>query len=111
MPKVKLDVSFCSTATCQPGKRRTDYWSEQLPGFVLETRSSGAATFYLRYQDAHGKQRAFKIGGRADISYDIARKTAQRLRSEVVLGGDPVVAAIVPHHVAALLLEADSPDA
>lgn len=92
MPKVKLDASFCSTATCEPGKRRTDYWSDQLPGFVLETRSSGAATFYLRYQDAHGKQRAFKIGGRADVSYENAKKTAQRLRSEVVLGGDPAVA-------------------
>lgn len=92
MPKVKLDAAFCSAAKCQPGKRRTDYWSEQLPGFVLETRSSGAATYYLRYQDAHGKQRAFKIGGRADVSYENAKKTAQRLRSEVVLGGDPSVA-------------------
>lgn len=92
MPKVKLDASFCSTATCQPGKRRTDYWSEQLPGFVLEVRSSGEATYYLRYQDAHGKQRAFKIGGRSSISFGNARDTAQRLRSEVVLGGDPAVA-------------------
>ena len=59
---------------------------------MLEVRSSGAATYYLRYQDAHGKQRAFKIGGRTDVSYETAKKTAQRLRSEVVLGGDPSVA-------------------
>ena len=89
MPKIKLDASTCLAAGCDPGKRKTDYWDAHTAGFVLEVRSTGGKTYYLRYFDAAGRQRQHKIGGHADISFDQARKTARRLRSEVVLGGDP----------------------
>ena len=89
MPKVKLDHAFCLTAACEPGKRRIDHYDTHTPGFVLEVRESGGKTYYLRYFDANGRQRQLKIGGHADISFDQARKAARRLRSEVVLGGDP----------------------
>ena len=89
MPKIKLDASACLLATCEPGKRKIDHWDTTIAGFVLETRSSGGKTYYLRYFDAAGRQRQHKIGGFADVTFDKARKAAQRLRSEVVLGGDP----------------------
>lgn len=89
MPKVKLDHTFCVTVACPPGKRKTDYWDVITPGFVLEVRSTGGKTFYLRYFDQHQRQRQHKIGGHGDITFDQARKAAKRLRSEVVLGGDP----------------------
>ncbi len=89
MPKIKLDASTCLAASCEPGKRRTDWWDTHTPGFVLEVRESGGKTYYLRYFDAAGRQRQHKIGGFADISFDQARKAARRLRSEVVLGGKP----------------------
>ncbi|MBA3511243.1 site-specific integrase [Sphingomonas sp.] len=93
MPKVKLDHAFCLAATCQPGKLKTDYWNIGDPiGLVFEKRSSGGATFYLRYQDGSGKQRQIKLGGFPEISVEQARKAARRLRSEVVLGGDPLAA-------------------
>ncbi len=56
---------------------------------MLECRSSGGKTYYLRYFDQHGRQRQLKIGGHGEITFDQARKAARRLRSEVVLGGDP----------------------
>ena len=56
---------------------------------AVEVRSSGGKTFYLRYQDQHDRQKAHKIGAVGDISFDKARKEAQRFRSEVMLGGDP----------------------
>ena len=71
------------------GKRKLDLWDTITVGFVLEIRSSGGKTYYLRYFDQSGRQRQHKIGGHADISFDQARKAARRLRSEVVLGGDP----------------------
>ncbi len=89
MPKAKLDASFCLIAGCQPGQRKTDYWDTITPGFVLEVRISGGRSYYLRYFDQGGRQRQHKIGGYADISFDQARKAAKRLRSEVVLGGNP----------------------
>ena len=92
MPKIKLDATLCVTAACSPGKRKSDYWDTQTAGFVLEVRSTGGKTYYLRCFDANGRQRQHKIGGHADISFDQGRKAARRLRSEVVLGGDPSAA-------------------
>jgi hypothetical protein len=51
MPKVKLDASTCLTADCEPAKRKTDYWDTQTAGFVLEVRSTGGKTYYLRYYE------------------------------------------------------------
>jgi integrase len=60
-----------------------------MTGLVLEVRSTGGKTYYLRYIDPHGRQKQLKIGGYADVTFEQARKKAQRLQSEVVLGGDP----------------------
>ncbi|MBX7133443.1 MAG: tyrosine-type recombinase/integrase [Fimbriimonadaceae bacterium] len=89
MPKAKLDYAFAATAQCQPGKAKTDYYDETVTGFVLECRSSGGKTYALRYLDAAGRQRQYKIGGYEDVSFAAAKKAAQRLRSEVVMGGNP----------------------
>lgn len=89
MPKVKLDSVTCLTVTCTNPRSKTDYWDTAIPGFVLEVRPSGGKTFHLRYTDEGGRQRQHKIGGYHEISVDKARKMAARLRSEVVLGGDP----------------------
>jgi len=89
MPKIKLDATFCAIAHCEPGKRKTDWWDETVRGLVLEVRATGGKTFYFRYQDPYGRQRAMKICTYGDITLDKVRKEAQRLRSEATLGGDP----------------------
>lgn len=89
MPKVRLDHAFCLTAQCKPGRKKTDYYDTAITGFVLEVRSSGGRSYYLRYQDAHGGQKQHRIAAYGDVTFDKARKEAQRLRSEVVLGGNP----------------------
>lgn len=89
MPVDKLTAQFCQLAYCEPGKKKTDYYDSATKGFVLECRASGGKSYYLRFQDAHGRQKQHRIAGYGDISFDKARKEAQRLRSEVTLGGDP----------------------
>lgn len=89
MPKAKLDAALCLTARCQEGKKRTDFWDTSIPGFVLECRASGSKAFVLRYTNEYGKQAQRTIGMYGDITFDQARRVAQRWRSEVVLGGDP----------------------
>lgn len=90
MPKVKLDSSFCLTASCAPGKKRTDYYDTSITGFVLECRPGGGKTFTLRYFNEHGKQRQLKLGAYGDISFAQAQRKAKELRANVVLKGDPV---------------------
>ena len=86
MPKQKLDATFCLLAQCEPGKRKTDFYDTTTTGFVLECRSNGGKTYYLRYQDDHARQKQHKIAAFGDITFDKARKEAQRLRSQVTLG-------------------------
>jgi hypothetical protein len=89
MPRAKLDYAFAATAQCEPGTKKTDWYDDTVTGFVLECRAGGGRTYYLRYQDQGGRQRQYKIGRYEDITLAQARKAAQRLRSEVVMGGDP----------------------
>jgi integrase len=89
MPKARIDNEFVSTAECEPGKKKTDYYDTTITGFVLECRSTGGRTYYLRYEDAAGRQRQHRIAGADDITCSVARRAAQKLRSEVVMGGDP----------------------
>ena len=92
MPKAKLDSTQCLVATCPGHKNKEVFWDTAITGFTLEVRPNGGKTYYLRYWDEGGRQRQIKIGGYADLTFDQARKKAQRLRSEVTLGGDPAAA-------------------
>ena len=92
MPIVNLDAAFCAAAQCKAGKKKTDYYDQKVTGLVLEVRSSGGRSFYLRYQDTHGRQKQYRIAGYGDASVDKIRKEAQRLRSQVVFGEDPAQA-------------------
>lgn len=89
MPKLTLTNTSATLAQCEPGKRKTDYYDDTVTGFVLECRASGGRTYYLRYEDAGGRQKQHKIGRFEDITFAVAKKAAQRFRSEVVMGGDP----------------------
>ena len=90
MPIVTLDAAFCAAAECPVRKRKVDYYDKELKGFVLEVRSSGGKSYYLRYMERNGRQRQLKIGGWQDVTFAQAKKKAQLLRSQVVLGGDPL---------------------
>lgn len=89
MPIIHLNAAVVRNAKCPEGKSRVDFFDTHIKGFVLEARCTGGKTYYLRYRDAHGRQRQKKIGDAQSISFDKARTTAQRLRSQVVLGGNP----------------------
>ncbi len=89
MPKVKLDATFCLTASCKPGSKRTDYYDTGTIGFVLECQSSGTKTYAFRYQDQYGKLKQRRISPYGDISFAEALKRARTWRAEVIMGGDP----------------------
>lgn len=88
MPIRKLDAGFCLIASCEPGKRRTDWYCESVRGFLLECRAGGGKTYYLSHNEGKSR-RTIKIAAYGDIPFDKAKKEAIRLRAELVLGGDP----------------------
>ena len=89
MPKVNLTAAFCATAQCFPEKRKVDYYSDTCIGFGLEVRASGSKSYFQRYQDKNGRQRQVTVAKYSDAKFEDAKKMAQRIRSEAVLGGDP----------------------
>lgn len=89
MPKGKLDYIYCIRAIAEIGDRKVDHWDTIIPGLVLEVRPSQTATWALRYTDASARQRQYKIGRFGDITVEQARKAAEKLRADVVLGGNP----------------------
>lgn len=89
MSSVALNNSFTLAATCRAGQRRTEYFDDDVTGFTLEVRLTGGKTFYLRYRDAHGKQRQYRIGNVKSITCDQARKQAIKLKGQITLGIDP----------------------
>lgn len=89
MAKVALTQTTVMSAVCPSDKRKIDLWDIHLPGFIAEIRATGGITYHQRYMDEYGRQRSVRIGNAADITCDQARKLAQRIRSEAVLGQNP----------------------
>lgn len=89
MPSIALDAHVVKTTPCPEGKARVDLYDTVIPGFIVEIRSTGGKTYYLRYRDSHGKQKQYKIGDTKSLSFEQARAAAQTLRAKVVLGDSP----------------------
>ncbi|WP_150294608.1 site-specific integrase [Sphingobium estronivorans] len=90
MPVVSMDATFVLTATCPPDKRKVDYYSDKLSGFILEVRANGGKSFHLRYKDSYGRLRQMRIGPYPDISFEKAKREATKIRSRVVVGENPL---------------------
>ena len=89
MPSIALDSNVVKSAVCPPEKSRIDLYDTLIAGFIVEVRSSGSKTYYLRYRDKHGKQKQYKIGDTKSLTFEQARNAAQTLRAKVVLGESP----------------------
>ena len=89
LPKAVLTASFVRQSVCPVNARRVDYFDENLPGFMLEVRSSGGKTFYQRYRDSRGRERQFKIGSVRILTVRQARLKARSILAEAALGNDP----------------------
>jgi integrase len=89
MPSVALSANLVRTATCPPNKGKLDLFDTNCKGLMLEVRTSGGRTWYLRHTDARGRQRQHRIADARDLSLDSARKQANRLRGQIALGHDP----------------------
>jgi integrase len=71
------------------GRTKLRIFDDRLPGFIAERRRTGT-TFYLRYVDARRRTREVKLGRLGQVTLDQARKAAEKIRSQVSLGADPV---------------------
>jgi len=92
MSVIALTAKKLKALSCPAGKAKENVWDAGCKGLMLELRESGGRTWYLRYTDARGRPRQFRLGDANDISLDQARKRSDELRGQIAMGNDPTEA-------------------
>jgi integrase len=88
MKLTKANMPEIEAAFAISGKTDKTYFDDQMPGFGLRMRVSGARAWVVHY-DRGGKQRKLTLGTPALLTADEARFLARRHLSEANLGRDP----------------------
>ena len=65
-------------------------WDDDLSGFGVRIKTSGAKSFCIQYRNVQGRSRRLTIGRYGRMTLDQARKEARQRLAEVDQGQDPV---------------------
>lgn len=64
-------------------------WDDELPGFGVRCRRSGAKVYFLKYRTTGGRQRWLTLGQHGPLTPDAARRKALREKAAIGDGDDP----------------------
>jgi integrase len=88
----KITKRFVDTASPKANGSDAIFWDEELPGFGLRVKASGARAYVVQYRNAHGRSRRHTVGKHGHLAPDQARKEARLLLADVARGQDPAEA-------------------
>ncbi|MFG6511038.1 MULTISPECIES: tyrosine-type recombinase/integrase [unclassified Sulfitobacter] len=89
VPMQNFTDRFAKTVSCPKGMKKKLFTDGKVRGLVLEVRDTGGKTYYVRHADDRGSQKLHKIARAEDISVSDARKLAEQLRRQLIMGEDP----------------------
>lgn len=90
MPKANFTISFVRNVECAKDKPKSVFFDQICNGLMLEVRSSGGKTFYLRYYNNRGRARQLKLADARDVNVSQARYLASKAKTRIALGQDPI---------------------
>ena len=85
---MRLTMTTIRTLACPPGKSEQTTFDEDLPGFGLRVRPSGAQSWVYQYAIA-GKTKKIFLGSPSVVEAGQARAAAKGLAAQARLGRDP----------------------
>ena len=80
--KTNLTKVFVKRVECEQDKSKQEFYDNEIQGFMLEVRSSGAKSYYVR-TSVDGKRVAKKLGDAKVISVKDARAKAIKLKRKI----------------------------
>jgi integrase len=87
----RLTDKSIRTLTCPPGMSEKTHFCDDVAGFGLRVRSSGARSWLCQFAIA-GRTKKITLGGPDLVSLGAARARAREIMASVKLGGDPAKA-------------------
>ena len=72
-----------------PPKKDIVAWDDELRGFGVRFKPSGAGAYIIQYRNAEGRSKRLTLGSVAELTPEEARKLARAKLSSVAQGGDP----------------------
>jgi integrase len=64
-------------------------WDDEIPGFGVRCRPSGAKSYFLKYRTQGGRQHWLTLGLHGPLTPEQARRTARREKAAIADGGNP----------------------
>jgi integrase len=86
----KLTKRTIDALAADPDGRDVIHFDDEIRGFGVRVKKSGAKSYVLKYRNRFGQQRKFHIARVGDITPDQARDKAEKLRGLIADGKDPV---------------------
>lgn len=88
-----MKINRRNVSALKPSSKPIAYYDEDLPGFGIRVRPTGASSWFIEYRPGAGgrsvAKRRMVIGSPATLSPEKARAEAEKLLAKVKLGADP----------------------
>jgi len=85
---MNLTQAVTKRAKCDEGKTKQFFYDTELKGFMLEVRSNGRKTFFLKVTTQEGKRKSTRLGDATILPTAEARSKALKLKRAIEEGKD-----------------------